>query len=137
MPKSAKLDDTNKVHQDTSAPVDEPIRAGTNGYNATQLQSFIDRIRSCQSEIDSIMANAQDACAPHRDDIAAIKKEAAEAGFSKTEFATVLRKLRLEDRLEVVAAKLDEDQKTNYELMIEALDGLAGTPLGDAAAAAH
>ena len=137
MPKSAKLDDTNKVHQDTSAPVDEPIRAGTNGYNATQLQSFIDRIRSCQSEIDAIMANAQDACAPHRDDIAAIKKEAAEAGFSKTEFATVLRKLRLEDRLEVVAAKLDEDQKTNYELMIEALDGLAGTPLGDAAAAAH
>ncbi len=137
MPKSAKLDDTNKVHQDTSAPAEQPVRAGSNGYNATQLQGYVDRIRSCQSEIDAIMANAQDACAPHRDDIAAIKKEAAEAGFSKTEFATVLRKLRLEDKLEAVDAKLDEEQKTNYELMIEALDGLAGTPLGDAAAAAH
>ena len=133
MPKSAKLDSKSTVHQDEPAPEARP--ASTNGFDGKKLKGFLDRFRACQREIDTIMSAAQDECAPHRDDMAAIKKEAAEAGFSKTEFATVLRKMRLEDKLNAVAAKLDEDQQNTYEMMLHALGQLADTPLGAAAAA--
>ena len=132
MPKSAKLDEKSNVHADTSEPQARP--AQTNGYDGKKLQSFIDRVKACQAEIDKIMQRAQDDCSPHRDDIAAIKKEAAEAGFSKTEFATVLRKLRLEERLENIDAKLDEDQKASFEMMLHAL-GQLDLPFDNKAAA--
>lgn len=140
MPKSAKLDAKSKVHADETAPAPEVRTATSNGYDGKKLLDFVNRVEECQGEIDGIMLNAQDACAPHRDDIAAIKKEAAESGFSKTEFATILRKRRLEKKVETIDAKLDDEQKEVFDLMMHALDVALGvlsdTPLGQAATAA-
>lgn len=127
MPRKAKIDDNGEgetIH--TSMP-------GSNGFDGQRLGEFIRRVEACQAEIDSVMQDAKDACASHRDDIAAIKKEAAEAGFSKTEFSAVLRKHRLEKKLEHVADSLDSEQKETYEQMLESLGELAETPLGKAA----
>ncbi len=127
MPRSAKLDDNSEtVHA-------APAKPGLNGYDGPKLQNFIDRWESVQDEIDEIMANARDAAEPHRQDQAAIVKEAAEAGFSKKEFKAILRKRRLEDRLAHVADSLDSDQKETYEAMLAALGALGDTPLGQAA----
>lgn len=135
MPLKAKLDGDGEEGGTVHAS-----RPGGNGYDGAKLKNYLDRVANCQAEIDKIMDDAKDACAPHRDDIAAIKKEAAEAGFSKTEFAAVLRKSRLEQRLEHVADSLDSEQKETYEQMLVSLAGLQDTPLGKAAlegAAAH
>lgn len=140
MPKSAKLDAKSTVHADETADAPAVRTATSNGFDGKRLLSFVERVEECQGEIDGIMNNAKDACAPHRDDIAAIKKEAAEAGFSKTEFATILRKRRLEVKVKTVDAKLDEDQKEVFDMMMHALDVALGvlsdTPLGQAATAA-
>lgn len=131
MPRSAKLDDeTDTIHE-------TPAKPGLNGYDGPKLQSFIDRWESVQGEIDEIMDNARDAAEPHRQDQAAIVKEAAEAGFSKKEFKAILRKRRLEDKLQHVADSLDSDQKETYEAMLAALGELAETPLGRAALNGH
>jgi uncharacterized protein (UPF0335 family) len=105
--------------------------------NGKQLMSFVRRHESLQSEIDALMHEAQDACQRYREDQAVLVKEAAEAGFSKKEFKTLLRKRRLEAKLEHVADSLDSDQRETYEQFISALGQLADTELGRAAAAAQ
>ncbi|WP_119270880.1 hypothetical protein [Taklimakanibacter deserti] len=135
MPKGAKIDDDiggNRVLDDeTSDKMNGP------GINGKKLMKFIKRYENVQSEIDDIMSNAQEACTPHREDQAEIVKEAAEAGFSKKEFKTILRKRRLEQKLEQVADSLDADQRETYEQFLHALGALDGTPLGQAAAGKH
>lgn len=143
MPKSAKLADNASVKeylQDQTAPKPEAVaageaaaRPGNNGFDGNKLMSFVRRVESVQAEIDEIMSAAKDSCEPHRQDRAAIVKEASEAGFSKKEFLTILRKRRLEQKVEHVADSLDEDQRDAYELMMAALGQLATTPLGQAA----
>lgn len=83
------------------------------------------------------MQNAKAQCAPHRENIDAIKKEANEAGFPRKEFNTLVRKERLELKLERVAENLDGEQGERYEDMLHALGQLGDTPLGQAAAAHH
>jgi hypothetical protein len=127
VPRRAKQTENGKQLPDT--------RPGTNGFNPDKLQGFIDRVQSCQGEIDRIMEKAKEECLPHREDIEAIKKEAAEQGMPKRPFATVLRRLRLEDKVEHVADKLHDEQKESYEQMLHALGKLAEEmgPLGKAA----
>jgi hypothetical protein len=103
------------------------------GFDPKKVQGFVDRVENTQATIDSIMEKARENCAPHRDDIAAIKKEAAENGLSKKEFAAVIRKRRLLDKAENVDRNLDDDQKETFEQMLHALGMLVGTPLADAA----
>ncbi len=134
MPKSAKMpDDFDKPMHEAQPPA-QPMRPGNNGFDGAELQGFIDEIRAEQDKIDEIMRNAQEACEPYRQEIATIKKAAAEAGFSKTEFNTVLRKFRLEAKLEAIDEKLDDDQKGVFEQMLHALGQLT-LPLGDTPAA--
>ena len=132
MPRRAKLDDSETTVHETARP-------GSNGFDPVQMKAYIARHEALQAEIDEINQNAHDASLPHREDMAALLKEAAEAGFPKKEFKTVLRKRRLEAKVARVAASLDEDQTQTYEQLLAALGDLAGTPLGEAATdrAAH
>lgn len=111
------------------------VKPATNGFSADKLQGFIDRVQNCQAEIDQITETAKAACLPHREDIASIIKEAAEEGLPKREFSTVLRRLRLEHKLEHVADKLHDDNRETYDQMLHALGKLAADlgPLGEAA----
>lgn len=134
MPKGAKIDDDiggNRVLDDETA--EKP----TTGLNGKKLMKFVKRWESLQGDIDEIMSNAKDACTPHREDQDEVVKEAAEAGFSKKEFKTLLRKRRLEERLEHVADSLDADQRETYDAFLHAIGDLAETPLGKVAASKH
>ena len=129
MPKKPR-EDTGEIH---NAP---PPRAGDNGYDGESMFRFIRQIEAEQAEIDAAMEEAKAAALPHREAIAAITKEAAEAGFAKKEFSRVLRLRRRMKAVEENAASLDQDQRSNYDRMLDALKAigqLAGTPLGDAA----
>lgn len=134
MPRQAKRDEGGKTHK---ARADKPAKASkvVAGINGEQLAEFIEAIDAEQARIDAIMAKAQEDCAPMRDEIAKIKKNAAEAGLPKTEFATVLRARRLDALRAKVADKLDKDQRSNYDRMQEALGEFSELPLGQAAMA--
>jgi hypothetical protein len=130
MPRSAKLKDTAGDGA-TLADLSKPNSTGQ------KLRSFLDRAKSVQGEIDAIMDEAKLACEPHREDMKALKKEANEAGFAAKEFATLVRKERLEGKIERIAENLDDDQKERFEDMLAALGALADLPLGMAVVDQH
>lgn len=132
MPKRAIIDDEiggSAVLEDETAD-----KMNAPGLNGKKLLKFIKKWENVQADIDATMKAAQDECTPGREDQAEIVKEAAEAGFSKKEFRTILRKRRLENKLEHVADSLDADQRETYDQFLHALGGLADTELGKAAA---
>ena len=134
MPRQARRDEGGKTHK---AKADKPAKASkvVAGIDGEQLADFLAKIDAEQARIDAIMAKAQEDCAPMRDEIAKIKKHAAEAGLPKTEFNTVLRARRLDTLRAKVADKLSKDERSNYDLMQEALGEFAELPLGAAAMA--
>jgi uncharacterized protein (UPF0335 family) len=118
--------------KDKPEPVEE---ARGNGFDPDQLVGFVGRIEGIQAEIDDINFEARERTTPLREDIAAIKREATDAGIGRTELAAVLRKRRLEHRAAHVSDSLDLAERSNFEQMIECLDKLAEQvgPLGQAA----
>lgn len=107
----------------------------SNGYDPNDLAQFVGRIESIEREIEGIRDRAKEEESPLRDDIALVKRESADAGIPKTELGAVLKKRRLERKLERVADKLDLEQRANYEQMLASLERLAKEvgPLGEAA----
>jgi uncharacterized protein (UPF0335 family) len=132
LPKRAKIDDDIGGER----VLDDETKATANSKGA-QLLSFLERYERVQDDIDRILQDAKDECLPGRDDQAVIAKEAAEAGFSKKEFKTLLRKRRLEKKLEHVADSLDDGQRETYDQFLHALGELSDLPLGQAAADKH
>ena len=124
MPRKPKEADCGTIHAATTSTSD-----------GKKLRSYLDRIAEVQGEIDKIMDQAKLACEPHREDIKEIKKEANEAGFSAKEFNTLIRKERLDRKIENIAENLNEQQKERFDDMIAALEVLS-EQMGDLGKAA-
>lgn len=109
----------------------EAIRG--NGYDPELTREFVDRCEEVQGEIDGIMDAAKAKCAPLREDVAAIKKEANDKGLPRAELNAVLRKRRLLRKADGVRGSLSENQQDNFDQLEQALGMLSDTPLGKAA----
>lgn len=118
-------------------PVIEDESAKVANSKGGKLRNLLDRIANVQKDIDGTMDAAKAECAPLREDIGNIKKEANEAGFSRKEFNALVRKDRLEKQIEAIPSQLDEEQKERYDDMLLALGELKDLPLGQAAAEKH
>ena len=106
---------------------------GTNGYDGTALQGYLDRISAQDDELLSLKGSYMRDCKAPRAAIKDIMGEVREAGHSMVAFRTVLAKHRSERRIERKIANLEGDDAETFELMLESLGGLADTPLGAAA----
>ncbi len=104
-----------------------------NGFDPEKVQDFVKRIESCQADIDEIMQDAKNDCAPHREDIDAIKDEAHNAGLPRRALNAVISKRRAERRAEEIREKLNEEQQSDFDKLLLALGDLAETDLGKAA----
>lgn len=132
MPKRAKIDDEiggNRV-------LDDEQQAAANSEGA-KLQNYLNRMASLQADIDEIMDNAKEACAPIRDDMKELKKEAAEAGFEKAIFACHVAYDRSIAKAKRAGRKLSEKQRETYDQQRHSLGQLADLPLGNAALSKH
>lgn len=112
----------------------EAIRS--NGYDPEHTQAYVDRIEETQGEIDAIMQEAKDKCAPLREDIAEVKKEAHDAGLPRKELNAVVSKRRLLRKADEIRGTLSDEQADNFDQLEQALGMLKDTPLGRAAAKA-
>lgn len=120
MVRKAKDEDETKVLEEVEAKV----------YNGKKIAAHLRRYLKAQRAVDKINADAQQAASVHREEQAAARKAAAEDGYQKKAFNTVLKKLKLIDQIDRVDAGLDDEQKKDFKGMC---DALAGTPLGEAA----
>lgn len=107
----------------------------SNGFDPESALKFVRRIENIQIEIDEIMTEAAERAQPLREDIAAVKREAQDAGVGKKELGAIIRKRRLEYKAAHAGDSLDLAQRANFEAMIESLERLAEEigPLGEAA----
>jgi uncharacterized protein (UPF0335 family) len=113
----------------------QPETPATNGFDPAALQAYVDRIENLQAEIDDIAFEAREKTQPLREDIAAVKREAVDAGLGRTELAAVIRKRRLEHKSAHVGDSLDLAERSNFEQYMASLDRLAEQmgPLAEAA----
>ena len=105
---------------------------GHNTRDWAEAEPFIQRFENLQDQIDGIMAEAREKCAPLREDQKQVKTEAADAGFRKQPFAGVIRERKHIRKANAIRAKLHEEQQEDYDQIKNALGMLADLPLGEA-----
>lgn len=134
--KSVKDYQNGKAANDYDVDVGEEGE-GHNSKNFTpdgdELQSFRDLLIEEWGNIKAIMDAARLKCQGSRTAIKAAKKLLVESGYHAKELDTLMRKFRLEDKLDHVADNLDDDQKPHYDSLLKALGEFGDTPLGQAA----
>lgn len=107
----------------------------TGSFDASKAPPYISRIETVQGQIDAIMATAQEECAPLREDIASIKKEAHDnASLPRRELNSLIAKRKSLAKAENVRGRLSPEQRDNFDAMELALGQLKDTELGKAAA---
>lgn len=106
-------------------------------YDGEALKSAIEVIRAEEAAIDAKMDAAKKACEGHRATIKATKKGLVTSGFASEVLAVVLRKDKLQRRIETIDSELDDEQKDQFASMEEALGEYLDTELGRAAARAE
>jgi hypothetical protein len=104
-----------------------------NGYDGAMVRSFLDRIEHVQADIDEVMDAAQLACAPHREDIAAIKKEATDAGIPRRAMNALISERRMRARADQIRDSLTADDQDRFDNLKAALGDFGDTALGAAA----
>lgn len=110
-------------------------RATTSGtFDASKVPSYVERVEDVQSQIDEIMEDAREKCAPLREDIEAIKKEAHEEfSIPRRELNAKISERKLRRKADAVRGRLSPEQQDNFDIMSKSLGELADTPLGRAA----
>lgn len=109
-------------------PIEEVAKS--NGFDPEEVTGFVGRVESVQSDIDEIMEEAKTKCAPLREDIATIKKEANDAGLPRKALHTVISVRRKLRRANMQVQNLDQEQQDEYELLQDALGDFGETELG-------
>ena len=108
--------------------------AKSNGYDPNKVKAYTQRVENIQGEIDEIMAKAKEECAPLRDDMKGVKKQACdEIGVTPKVFNTMISERRLRAKADRKRDELDTDQQDSYDTLLHALGDFANTGLGGAA----
>lgn len=115
---------------------DENMKDGEHvtGFDEKKVPGYISRVENLQEQIDDIMAQAREKCAPLREDIDAVKKEAHEhANIPRQVLNTKISERRLRRQADAKRDKLTAEQQEDFDRMSHALGELKDTPLGAAA----
>lgn len=107
------------------------------GDLGARLAETVDAIEAEEAKIEKLAEQHKQRCTPIREQIKRIKKAANEAGLNATPLNAVLRRRRFERKAAEVSRNMDEEQKDEFRVMLDAhSDFLANTELGRAAEAA-
>ncbi|MGL4442992.1 MAG: hypothetical protein ACRCU1_05165 [Alsobacter sp.] len=102
-------------------------------YDGEALAQAIETIRAEEEAIKAKMDAASKACEAHRNTIKVTKKALVESGFPSEVLAVLLRKDKLQRKIERIDENLDDEQKDQFQSMEEALGDFLDSPLGQAA----
>lgn len=107
-----------------------------NGFDPDATKGFVEEIEEVQHDIDEIMADAADECAPLYEKIDGIKKRAHDAGLPRKAFNAVLAERKALAKAASHRAKLAADHQTHFDDIKKAIGTFGDLPLGSAALAA-
>jgi hypothetical protein len=113
-----------------------PIRP--NGLDPQLTTGFMDRILNLYGSLDGERSDYMNACKSIRSDMAEVYKEADNKGIPKRGLKAAVKRRLLEHKIENIRADMEDTQDVDaYDMVLQALGGLADLPLGAAALAAH
>jgi hypothetical protein len=104
----------------------------TNGYAET-LNGFLDQVAKQDVELASLRGEYMAACKGPRQRIKEILATAKESDINMVAFRQLLTKRRDELAQERRIADLEDDDRSAYDQMLDALGEFGDTPLGKAA----
>ncbi len=117
---------------------DKPIGHNTRKFDGDELIELLETITAAEARIKKRAEEASKKSQPDRETIASAKKDMVDSGYPSTELAAIIRRHKLQQQIQNIDSKLDDDQKETFAQMVEALGGAQGlgdTPLGKAAIA--
>jgi len=95
--------------------------AGDNKAKPADVARFITDIEEVQKNIDKVMSDAREACAPHRDDIKEIKREAHEAtNVARASMNHVIAARRSTLKLAQKASRLSAEHQKSAKAILKA-----------------
>lgn len=104
---------------------------GSNGYQA--IEPHIEAMEEIDEKLEQLKINYMNECREFREAQKRRVKMVKAEGFSVVAFKGVLKKRRLEKKIEKVDEEMQEaDEAETYEAMQHALGMLSDTPLGQA-----
>jgi hypothetical protein len=113
-----------------------PIRS--NGLDPAVTTALLDRILNLYGSLDGERSDYMNACKIIRSDMAEIYKEADNKGVPKRGLKAAVKRRLLEHKIDNIRADMEDSQDVDdYDMVLQALGGLAELPLGAAALAAH
>ncbi len=108
--------------------------AESNGFK--NIVQHVDAFEAVDAELEAMKMAYMNQCREKREAQKRIVKMVKAEGFATDSFRAVIKRRRLQKKIDAIEEDLeDEDAVESYEMMIEALGGLADLPLGQAAAA--
>lgn len=102
-------------------------------FDGALINEALEDIAALELRMAKRLEEANKKNQPDRDKIKQIKDELVESGIPSRELGTLIRKRKLEEKLENIDQKLDDDQKETFASLVEALGSFADSPLGKAA----
>ncbi len=102
-------------------------------FNGEKYLQYVETIEAEQAKIDAIMDAAKKKAQPHKEKINEFKKDAHNDGFRRRPLNLTLAERRNRRREKAKAAKLNDDQRSEYDRMVKALGAFGDTELGQAA----
>jgi uncharacterized protein (UPF0335 family) len=108
----------------------------TNGLDPDAAKSFVDSIEGHLADLKSERGSYMNRCRGIREAITAVYDDAKGQGIRRKALQTLIKERGLEQKIIELREAMEADDNANYELLVEAISGLEGTPLGDAAVAA-
>jgi len=106
------------------------------GFDKSQVKSFVERIESLHADIATEMAEALNRCKAIHGDIKLVYDEAKDtAGIPKKALKRVVKARSLERKAAEVREELEGDDQHSFDQIRLALGDLADLPLGQAALA--
>jgi hypothetical protein len=105
----------------------------TNGLDKDAAQSFVDRIERHMNDLLSERGAYMSRCRGIREAISGCYDDAKGHGIRRNALRALIKERGLERKIAELREKLEDDDKENFELLFDAVAGLEGTPLGDAA----
>lgn len=106
--------------------------AKTNGFEP--VAKHVEAFEAVDAQLEAMKMAYMNECRTRREEQKRIVKMVKAEGFAADSFKAVIKRRRLEAKIEAIADDLDDDGAIDsYEQMLEALGGLADTPLGQAA----
>jgi uncharacterized protein (UPF0335 family) len=110
--------------------------AAGNKIDPDVADRYVQRIEQLLDDIATLQAENAERCQNIREDIKEIYHDAREAGLAPKPLKALIRVRELSRKAHAVRKKLDLDQLSEFEQLVEALGEFAETPLGGAALAA-